>query len=149
MASSNGSDMNSVVPSRDPNAFPLNEGFKGPDDMPDLLFPWKLHDLLDDAETNDDIKQNVVSWNADGVSFAIHSDERFVEEVMPKFMEEQNWEDFTQSLSSWGFVRFTSGVQEGAFIHRLLVKGKRTLCKQMRIRGKAVSKNNCDKINSF
>jgi len=123
---------------RDPHSFIVNDDFKG-DDVPDLLFPWKLHDMLDDAEHNDDIKNNVVSWKSDGVSFEIHDDDRFVKEVMPRYFEEKDREAFTQVLSSWGFVRFTSGAQEGAFIHRLLVKGKRSLCKQMRIKGKAVS----------
>ena len=118
-------------------AFLLNEDFKGAD-LPDLLFPWKLHDLLDDAESNEDVKKNIVSWQADGVSFAIYDDERFVKEIMPQYFQEQDWDAFTKVLSSWGFVRFTSGVQKGAFIHRLLVKGKRSVCKQMRIHGKAV-----------
>jgi len=122
------------------NAFTLNEDFKDKV-ISDLLFPWKLHDMLDDAERNQDLKTNVVSWQADGVSFNIHDKDRFVEEIISKYFEKvpKEWDSFLNILSSWGFVRFTSGTQKGAFIHRLLVKGKRSICKQMRINGKTVS----------
>ena len=122
------------------NAFTLNEDFKERA-VPDLLFPWKLHDMLDDAERNEDMKTNVVSWQADSVSFYIHDQDRFVNEVIPRYFEKtpKEWDSFINILSSWGFVRFTSGTQKGAFIHRLLVKGKRSICKQMRINGKTVS----------
>ena len=53
------------------NAFTLNEDFKEKT-ISDLLFPWKLHDMLNDADRSDDLKTNVVSWQADGVSFNIH-----------------------------------------------------------------------------
>jgi hypothetical protein len=122
------------------NAFTLNDDFKEKA-VSDLLFPWKLHDMLDETELIDDLKINVVSWQADGVSFNIHDKDRFVDEIIPRYFENipKEWDSFLNILSSWGFVRFTSGTQKGAFIHRLLVKGKRSTCKQMRINGKTVS----------
>jgi len=122
------------------NAFTLNEGLNEKA-VSDLLFPWKLHDMLDDTDRIEDLKTNVVAWQADGVSFNIHDKNRFVEEVIPKYFDKvpKDWDCFLNLLSSWGFVRFTSGAQKGAFIHRLLVKGKRQICKQMRINGKTVS----------
>jgi len=119
----------------------LNEDFKETALVSiDLLFPWKLHDMLDDTDHDEDLKTNVVSWQPDGVSFAIHDDERFVKEVVPRYFEKTTWEleGFLKVLSSWGFVQFTTGAQKGAFIHRLLVKGKRSICKQMRVNGKTV-----------
>merc|ERR1711935_416956 len=68
------------------NAFTLNEDFKDKA-ISDLLFPWKLHDMLDDAERNQDLKTNVVSWQADGVSFNIHDKDRFVDEVVPRYFQ--------------------------------------------------------------
>ncbi|KAG7367128.1 HSF-type DNA-binding protein [Nitzschia inconspicua] len=122
---------------RDKNAFVLNESFHQ-EELPDLLFPWKLHDLLDDADKIDSINR-IIRWNEDGVSFSIHDESKFSNEIMTEYFEEKDWDSFTRSLSNWGFVRFTSGAQKGSFIHRLLAKRKRSLCKQMRIRGKAVS----------
>lgn len=126
---------NATVP-RDKHSFVLNEQFRKGNDVPDLLFPWKLHDLLDDSERDVDIK-TIVSWS-DSASFAIHNEARFSREIMPKYFETKDWECFAAALASWGFVRFTSGAQEGSFIHRLFVKGRRSICKQMRIQGKAV-----------
>lgn len=122
------------------NAFTLNEGFNEKA-VSDLLFPWKLHDMLDETELDEDLKTNVVSWQADGVSFNVHDKDRFVQEVIPKYFEKlpKDWDAFLNHLSSWGFVRFTSGTQKGTIIHRLLVRGKRQVCKQMRINGKTVS----------
>ena len=124
-------------------SFTLNEDFKEPAIVSiDLLFPWKLHDMLDGTEQNEDLKKNVVSWQPDGVSFAIHDKERFVKEVIPQYFEKSTFvglDSFLKVLLSWGFVQFTSGAQKGSFIHRLLVKGKRSICKQMRINGKTVS----------
>jgi hypothetical protein len=124
-------------------SFTLNAEFKEPAIVSiDLLFPWKLHDMLDGTEQNEDLKKNVVSWQPDGVSFAIHDNERFVREVIPLYFEKSTFvglDSFLKVLLSWGFVQFTSGAQKGSFIHRLLVKGKRSICKQMRINGKTVS----------
>jgi hypothetical protein len=106
--------------------------------VPGLLFPWELHDMLDDAEQMDETRK-IVSWQPDGVSFTIRDRDLFVSKILPQFFSETTWDEFIHILSNWGFVRFTSGPQRGAFIHRLLVRGKRALCKQMRIYGKTVS----------
>jgi hypothetical protein len=106
--------------------------------VPGLLFPWELHDMLDDAEQMDETRK-IVSWQPDGVSFTIRDKDLFVSKILPQYFSETTWDEFINILSNWGFVRFTSGPQKGAFIHRLLVRGKRALCKQMRIHGKTVS----------
>jgi HSF-type DNA-binding len=123
--------------SHDKDAFVLNQEFH-PGDLPDLLFPWRLHDVLDDSEQDESIK-SAICWNEDTASFSINNETKFSNIVMTKYFEDKDWESFCLSLSSWGFFRFTSGAHKGSFVHRLLVKGKRSLCKQMRIRGKSVS----------
>ena len=108
--------------------------------VPDLFFPWQLHQMLDEAvEDEDYVRENVISWRSDDASFSIHDKEQFLSKVLSKHLPGITWDDFMRKLSGWGFVRFTSGPQKGAFIHRLLVRGKRGLCKQMRINGKTVS----------
>jgi hypothetical protein len=106
--------------------------------VPGLLFPWGLHDMLDDAEQMDETRK-IISWQPDGVSFTIRDRDLFVSKILPQYFSVATWDEFIHILSNWGFVRFTSGPQKGAFIHRLLVRGKRALCKQMRIHGKTVS----------
>jgi hypothetical protein len=134
-------------------SFILNEDFKEPAIVSiDLLFPWKLHDMLDGTEQNEDLKKSVVSWQPDGVSFAIHDKDRFVKEVIPQYFEKSTFvelDSFLKVLLSWGFIQFTSGAQKGSFIHRLLVKGKRSICKQMRINGKTVSFFFAEKESSY
>jgi hypothetical protein len=107
-------------------------------DVVGLMFPWKLHHMLDDAEKASYKPKQIVSWQPDGVSFTIRDTKLFMSELLPKYFEEKSWSDFTKKLSSWGFVCFTSGAQKGAFIHRLLVRGKQSLCKLMRYQGKTV-----------
>jgi len=130
-------------------SFVLNEDFRQvkDKDLPCLLFPWKIHDLLDDSENDStgaagEGLSRIVSWKADGTSFVVHDRDRFVQQVLTsRFKGITTWEDFTTTLADWGFVQFTSGAQKGSFFHRLLVKGKRSLCKQMRIQGKTVSES--------
>ena len=128
-----------VDPTKQPSgpAFLLNEDH-AQGSVPGLLFPWQMHDMLDDAEDDEEMRK-IVSWQPDGVSFTIRSKDIFSTKILPKYFQEASWDEFITNLSSWGFVRFTSGAQKGAFIHRLLVRGKRSLCKQMRINGKTVS----------
>jgi hypothetical protein len=107
--------------------------------VPGLLFPWQLHQMLDEAAKDKHVRRNVIFWQSDNVSFSIHDKEQFVSKILSKYLPGFTWDEFVRKLSVWGFVLFTSGTQKGAFIHRLLVRGKRALCKQMRINGKTVS----------
>jgi hypothetical protein len=107
--------------------------------VPGLFFPWQLHQMLDEAAENEDVRENVISWQSDNISFSIHDKEQFLSKVLSKHLPGITWDEFMRRLSGWGFVRFTSGPQKGTtFVHRLLVRGKRGLCKQMRIKGKTV-----------
>lgn len=131
-----------------PFSFVLNEDFRqGKEDLPCQLFPWKIHDMLDDIEraanNGQPTNAGIVSWKSDGTSFVVRDQERFVQLVLPAYFQHEikTWDEFTKTLAHWGFVQFTSGPQEGSFFHRLLVKGKRSLCKQMRINGKTVSES--------
>jgi hypothetical protein len=108
--------------------------------VPGLFFPWQLHQMLDEAAEDKDVRENVISWQSDNASFLIHDKEQFLSKVLSKHLPGITWDEFMRKLSGWGFVRFsTSGPQKGAFIHRLFVRGKRGLCKQMRINGKTVN----------
>lgn len=109
-------------------------------DVTDLLFPWQLHRMLDEFDHQK--KEKAVSWSIDGSSFHVYNQERLLSELLPKYFSRfMSWNEFTAELSNWGFVCFTSGPQQGAFIHRLLLKGKPAICKQMRYKGKTVSED--------
>ena len=111
-------------------------------DVSGLMFPWHLHRMLDGTEHDNATSEGkIIGWVADGASFFVYNRDLLASRFLPKYFgHPMSWSDFTSELSHWGFVCFTSGPQKGAFIHRLLLKGKPSLCKQMRYKGKTVSK---------
>ena len=128
----------STTPTNPPAPYFLVNYIHDREHVPGLMFPWKLHQMLDDAESDPEIRENVVSWQPDGVSFTIRDKDELVAKVLRRYFQESTWDEFMKNLSAWGFVKFTSGPQKGAYIHRLLIRGKRGLCKQMRVNGKTV-----------
>ena len=124
------------------------------------LFPWILHEMLEDEASSaaqaaksktqalkDDLNSEykaIMSWQPDGRAFTIHKPDLFVKELLPKYFScaeigvIKTMNGFKEHLSKWGFVRFTTGPQAGAFVHRCFVRGKRSHCKQMRVDGKMV-----------
>jgi len=108
-------------------------------DVSGLMFPWHLHQMLDEAHHD---TERSVGWNPDGASFFVQNHDMVVSTFIPKYFKRtMSWNEFTSELSKWGFVCFTAGPQKGSFIHRLQAKGKPSLCKQMRYKGKTVSRS--------
>jgi len=89
-------------------------------------FPWKLHDMLEDAE----IKgfADIVSWMLDGLSFKVHKIDEFVEQVLPMYFDQTKFESFRRQLNLYGFTRFHSGELQGMYHHISFVKDKKQLC---------------------
>ena len=54
-----------------------------------IPFPWKLHELLDMAES--DGFTNIVSWLPDQHSFRVHNVENFVNHVMKRFFKQTKY----------------------------------------------------------
>jgi hypothetical protein len=48
-----------------------------------LVFPWRLHQLLSESETNGN--SSIVSWLPSGKSFKVQDKARFATEVMPAY----------------------------------------------------------------
>lgn len=93
-------------------------------------FPSVLHAMLErsDREGFDDI----VSWQAHGRAFIVHSPTRFVNEVMPLFFRQTRFASFQRQLSLYGFLRLTrKGADHGAYYHELFVRGRADLCQLM------------------
>ena len=65
-------------------------------------FPWKLHQLLDDAEAygND----SIVSWLPSG-AFQVHKPDEFVKHIMPKYFRQTKFKSFTRQVRSLVFDR--------------------------------------------
>jgi HSF-type DNA-binding len=78
-----------------------------------IEFPWKLHQLLEDAEQNI-IDREIVSWLPGGAAFKIHSKSKFSSEVMPLYFKTTTYKSFHRNLNMWGFETRRQGGHKGA-----------------------------------
>ena len=70
-------------------------------------FPWKLHQLLSDAEENND--EHILSWLPGGMAFQIHDKPAFIKKYMPTYFNTQTYKSFHRSLNLWGFQSLKRG----------------------------------------
>lgn len=94
-----------------------------------LQFPWKLHQVLDEAESAG--FSSVIAWMSDGKSFKIFNKRRLESEVMPTRFSSSKFKSFQRSLNLWGFRVIQSGNDKGQCYHPLFVRGKPNLCFKM------------------
>eukprot|EP00934_Nitzschia_sp_Nitz4_P003999 Nitzschia sp. Nitz4//scaffold33_size148984//2616//3251//NITZ4_002908-RA/size148984-processed-gene-0.152-mRNA-1//-1//CDS//3329548367//3989//frame0 len=92
----------------------------------DKLFPGKLHDMLDHAESEG--LQHVVSWSPDGKSFTIHKPKQIIE-ILPMFFGHSKYRSFHRQLNMWSFRRLGEGPNRGAFTHPYFIKGQKAMCR--------------------
>jgi hypothetical protein len=104
-------------------------------------FPWKLHEMLDNAA---EIKgfSSIVSWLPDCNSFKVHDRAAFVSQILPQYFKQTRYKSFQRQLNIWGFERITkNGVGQGGYRHDSLVRTKPSLCRCMkRIKDKGTSR---------
>ena len=94
-----------------------------------VLFPWKLHDMLEAAE---DLEfTTVVSWLPDGKTFRVHDKERFVNHIMQRYFDQTKYKSFQRQLNMWGFRRPLSGPEKNGYSHQHFVRGRPSLCCRM------------------
>jgi hypothetical protein len=102
-------------------------------------FPWKLHQMLEDAETEG--TTSIVSWLSDNKSFKVHKQEDFVGQIMPRYFDQTKYKSFQRQLNMWCFQRITGGPNWGAYGHELFIRHGTSLCFEMkRIRRTGVKK---------
>jgi len=92
-------------------------------------FPWKLHDVLEDAERKG--FANIVSWMMDGRAFKVHDQKLFESQIMSRYFNQTMYKSFQRQLNIYGFQRVTSGESKGSYTHDLLVRGKPDICRFM------------------
>jgi hypothetical protein len=109
-----------------------------PPNLRSVPFPWRLHEMLDAAETEG--FESIVSWLPDGRSFRVHDPVVFVDKVMKKFFNQNKYKSFQRQLNIWGFVRILDGPMKGGYIHEHLVQNQPEMCammKRQKIKGSA------------
>jgi hypothetical protein len=93
-------------------------------------FPWKLHDMLEAAESNN--FDHIVSWEPDGLSFKVHKSDEFVTKIMPLYFDQTKYESFRRQLNLYNFSRVARGSNRGMHFHASFVKEDRSLCKEVK-----------------
>jgi len=89
-------------------------------------FPWKLYDMLQDAESKG--FNDVISWSCSGHGFKVHKLQNFVEAVMPLYFDQTKYESFRRQLNLYGFLRVHKGEDQGSYHHEKFVKDDRSRC---------------------
>ena len=96
-----------------------------------LLFPWKLHDMLQTVEREG--QDSIVSWLPDGKAFKVHDSTTFVNDIMPRHFKQTKYKSFQRQLNLWGFKRITksTGPDKGAYSHPQFLRGQKSLCRHL------------------
>jgi hypothetical protein len=104
-------------------------------------FPWKLHEMLDDAEKEG--FDSVVSWlPGNKNTFRVHDSHDFVKTVMSRYFNQTKYKSFQRQLNLWGFRRVPNGPERGGYEHSCFIRNEPRLCRHIRrrkIKGKKPS----------
>jgi hypothetical protein len=103
------------------------------------MFPFKLHQLLDDAGSEGN--EHIVSWLPDGKGFKVFSRQLFEEQILPRYLRSSDnnadpakYRSFSRQLNIYGFERVLGpkpAAENGAYRHPLFIRGKPALCAGM------------------
>ena len=98
--------------------------------LPDT-FPFKLHKLLEDAETEG--HTNLVSWLANNRSFRVHDLREFEKKIIPRYFRQTKYKSFLRQLNLWGFESINEGSSRRAgYFHPKFIRGQPELCHEMK-----------------
>ena len=89
-------------------------------------FPWKLHQLLEDADNCS--SSDVVSWLPSGNGFIVHKPTEFCDKIVQKYFKQSKFKSFTRQLYIYGFSKIASGPHAGGFYHPKFVRGDKESC---------------------
>ena len=89
-------------------------------------FPQKLHSLLESQ-----VHEDIISWQLDGMAFAIYKPQDFVAAVLPNVFNQTKLKSFQRQLSFYNFKRIKSGPDAGAYRHPLFIRGMPHLCRNI------------------
>jgi len=99
-------------------------------DRPTVQFPWRLHELLTEAETNGN--DSIISWiPGTKNAFKVHNKEKFTNEILPEYFNATKYKSFQRNLNLWGFESITEGLNKGGCQHRIFIRGDKENCHYM------------------
>jgi hypothetical protein len=92
-------------------------------------FPFRLHNMLDDAERTG--HSHIVSWSPGGESFKIHLPKQLIN-VLQKYFRQSKFKSFLRQLQGYDFKRITRGKDQGVVSHPMFLRGRRSVCTLMK-----------------
>jgi len=95
-----------------------------------IMFPLKLHRILDDAAEKG--YEDIISWVPKNNGFKVHKTKLFESEIMPHYFNKTKYKSFQRQLNLWSYDRVTNGPDKGAYLHKHFIRGKPTLCNRMK-----------------
>lgn len=108
------------------------------------LFPVKLYDLLEDAETDESIKA-IISWHPNGNEFKVHNKETFETLIQPQYFRQSKHSSFRRQLNLWKFKRSPGGY----YSYPTFQRGDRDACHEMkRVRTKSSKPIDFERLTS-
>ena len=116
----------------EPSALELalkQQGITHSDQLRSTQFPFRLHNMLDDAERSD--HAHIVSWCPEGDSFKIHKPHKLIS-VLQKYFRQSKFKSFLRQLQGYNFKRITRGKDQGVVSHPLFLRGRRSVSTLMR-----------------
>jgi hypothetical protein len=77
----------------------------------DVKFPFKLWDMLDEAEKQG--WEHIICWLPEGDGFRVLDSDAFAKDVMPRYFTMRHFKSFQRQLSFYSFKRETEGRKRG------------------------------------
>ena len=103
-----------------------------------VIFPIKLHNMLDHIDLFEPELSSIVRWQPHGRCFLVKKPKDFTESVLPRFFDQRKYASFQRQLNLYGFNRITTGPDKGSYYHELFLRSKKVLCRgihRMKIKG--------------
>ena len=85
-------------------------------------FLIQLYEILED-ENN----ENIIHWGEDGKYFVIENMYDFIEKILPKYYNHNNFASFVRQLNKYNFHKIKTSINENAFQNNQFIKGKKDL----------------------
>lgn len=109
-------------------------------DIPNANFPQKLFSLMENEQSD------IVCWSERGLAFRVVDQEKFAEEIVPKYFRHTKMTSFQRQLNLYGFRRVTKGEDVGSYYHPKFQRGRRDLVPEIkRLPGKTSAYGHDDK----
>lgn len=118
-----------AAPREKPNP-PPNAGMRKKRVYAQESFPEKLFQLMEAAEAEG--RTDLISFSSSGQAIFIHRAEALSQEFIPRFFRHSSIQSFKRQMRMYGFRKVTQGPEAGSFAHKLFIRGRPDLAKEIR-----------------